>query len=122
MSSAINSVMLAIMREQIQQLLPDTCSILVKSVVSDGMGGQTTTWGTLSSGVACRVDIYQGREQVAGAGIQAFVRTILSLPYDTTITEAHRVLHGGVTYAVVAPPNSDASWLAVKRVELEKVS
>jgi len=121
MSPAIDSTMLAAMREAIAELLPDTCSVLSKTSTPDGMGGQTTTWGTLST-VACRVDIQQGREQVAGGGVQAYVRTVLSLPYDTTITEAHRVYHGGVTYAVIEPPNTDQSWIAVKRVELEKVS
>lgn len=119
--TAIDNTMLAAMREAIAELLPDTGYILTRTYVSNGMGGGSYTWGT-SSAVSCRIDIQQGREQVTGGAVQAFSRTILSLPYDTTITEANRFLHNSVTYAVVVPPNTDQSWIAVKRVELERVS
>lgn len=120
--SAIDTAMLAAMRSAISsELLPDTCHVLSVTKTPDGQGGQTTTWGTASANVACRVDVQQGRELISGGGLQPFSSVMLSLPYDTTITEANRVLHGGVTYAVVAPPNTDQSWIAVKRVMLEKV-
>jgi len=116
---AIDSTMLSVMREAISQLLPDTCSILTVTRTPDGMGGQTETYGTTSA--SCRLDVISGMETVVGGAVQPYVRTMLSLPYDTTITEANRVVHGGVTYAVVTPPNSDQSWIAVKRVTLERI-
>lgn len=112
---------LAGMRDTIELLLPDTCNILSKSSTPDGEGGMVDTWGTIGTAIACRLDVKMGREQVTGGAIQPYIKTMLSLPYDTTITEAHRVEHGGLTYAVVAPPNNDQSWKAVTRVELERL-
>lgn len=119
--SAIDTNMLAAMRTAISELLPDTCSILSLTSVSDGAGGQTETWGTASSGVSCRLDVTLTRELLTGGAIQPYIKTMLSVPYDTTITENNRVVHNSVTYAVVAPPNTNQSWNAVKRVELERV-
>lgn len=109
------------MRESINNLLPDTCNLLTVTSTADGQGGVTQTWGTASSSVACRLDVVSGREQIAGGALQPFIKTMLSLPHSTTITDAYRVEHGGITYAVIAPPNIDQSWIAVKRVELERV-
>jgi len=117
--TAIDSTMLSAMRSAIGELLPDTCSIITVTRTPDGMGGQTETFGTASA--SCRLDVISGMETVIGGALQPYVRTMLSLPYDTTITEANRVVHGGVTYAVTAPPNSDQSWIAVKRVTLERI-
>jgi head-tail adaptor len=114
--------MLAAMRSAIADLLPDTCVILSITETPDGAGGVTQSWGTLSSGVSCRLDVKSGMEQVAGGALVPYKRTMLSVPYDTTITEAHRVVHSGGTYNVIAPPNTGQSWIAVKRVELERVN
>lgn len=37
------------------EALPSTCSISRKTSVSDGMGGYTETWATLTASVACRL-------------------------------------------------------------------
>jgi hypothetical protein len=118
--SAIDTAMLSAMRSAIADLLPDSCAILSATDTPDGAGGVTQTWGTAST-VTCRLDVKNNRQLEIGGGVRSFIETMLSVPYDTTVTEANRVLHGGVTYAVVAPVNSDASWLAVKRVKLERV-
>lgn len=111
---------LAFMRESIGELLPDTCYILSETSTPNGQGGITQTWATAGTS-DCRVDVKQVREQLTGGGVQYYTQTMLSLPYNTTITAANRVSHGGNTYAVVTPPNSDQSWMAVKRVVLELV-
>lgn len=116
----MDTAMLAAMREAISELLPDTCTVMSLSATPDGMGGQTETWGTASANVSCRLDVKEVSQSIAGAGMKSFVKTMLSVPYDTAITEANQVIHGGITYAVVAPTNSDQSWIAVKRVELER--
>lgn len=108
------------MRRLILDLLPDTCDILSMTKVSDGQGGQTTTWAAASSGVACRLDMQQGREMVAGGALQPFTSFVLSLPYDTAIATTNRVTHNDVTYAVTSV-NNNQSWIAVKRVMLELV-
>lgn len=118
--TAIDTAMLAAMREAIGELLPDTCSILTLTRTADGMGGMTETWGTAYSGVDFRLDVKTGVEQVVGGGLKPFTSYKGSLPYDTTITSADRILHSGVTYAVTSV-NTSQSWKAVVRVDLEKV-
>ncbi len=117
---AIDTAMLSAMREAISELLPDSCNILSLTSTSDGAGGYSEAWGTVTA-VSCRLDVKEMRDIVSGGAVQSYIKTMLSVPYDTSITEVNRVEHGGVTYAVVAPPNSDQSWIAVKRVELELV-
>ncbi len=117
---AIDTAMLSAMREAIGELLPDTCNILSLTSTSDGAGGYSETWGTMTTS-SCRLDVKEVRDIVSGGAVQSYIKTMLSVPYDTSITELNRVEHGGVTYAVVAPTNSDQSWIAVKRVELERV-
>jgi head-tail adaptor len=117
----LTSAELAFMRDSIEQLLPDTCNILSVTRTPDGQGGMTETWGTAGTAITCRVDIKQVREQQSGGAVQYYTQTMLSLPYDTTITAANRVEHGGNTYAVITPANTDQSWIAVKRVALELV-
>jgi hypothetical protein len=116
--TAIDTAMLSAMRSAIGELLPDTGYILTGTITPDSEGGVTTSWGTTGT-TTCRVDISNKRELLSGGAIQPFTRTILSVPYDTTITNANRFVHGAVTYAVVTPSNNDQSWIAVKRLELE---
>ena len=112
---------LTVMRDTIELLLPDTCMIVSVTRASDGAGGKTETLGTVGTSIPCRLDVKMGRKELTGGAIQPYVKTMLSLPYDQTITESHRVEHGGLTYKVIAPPNTNQSWISVKRVELERM-
>jgi SPP1 family predicted phage head-tail adaptor len=116
----IDTAMLAAMREAIEQLLPDTCNILTATETADGQGGISASWGTTYGTVSCRLDMNTGREQVIGGGLQPFTKYMLSLPYNTTITTADRVEVNSTTYTVTSV-NLNQSWMAVKRVELEKL-
>lgn len=114
---------LAYMRESIAELLPDTCNILSVTETADGQGGISQTWGTASASVSCRIDVIRDPrmdELRAGASVRNFQATFLSLPYSATVTVSNRVEHGGLTYNVVST-NTDQSWIAVKRVELERI-
>lgn len=116
----ITSAEIAIMRDTIELLLPDTCNILSVTTSPDGMGGVTQTWGTASSNVSCRLDMKSGRELVTGGALQPYTSYKLSLPYDATIIEGNRVVHNSITYAVTSVNNAQ-SWQAVTRVDLEVV-
>jgi SPP1 family predicted phage head-tail adaptor len=109
------------MRDAIESLFPDTCTLLTPSQSSDGAGGFTTTWGTASANVACRLDTREGRETLFNGSVRPFNTFILSLPYDTVITEAYRVRVGSTLYNVT-DVNNNVSWNVVKRVQLEEVS
>lgn len=107
------------MREAINLLLPDTAQIITITQTPNGMGGYTESRATAAA-VAFRLDVSSGQEQIAGGALQPYTRYKGSLPYDTTITTTQQLLHSGVTYAVIAV-NTSQSWIAVRRVDLEKI-
>ncbi len=106
------------MRADINSLLPDTGTITVLTKVSDGQGGQTESWATLKANVACRVDAQSGDEVLNSETLKPHHRYMLTVPYDTTITTAHRFVHGGQTYNIISV-NVDQSWIGCKRCVLE---
>ncbi len=112
---------LATMRDTIELLMPDTCNVCTITNVPDGEGGSTQTRGTSGTAIPCRLDVVQGREQVTGGAIQPYISYMLSLPYDTTVAEENIIEHSGVDYFVKSI-NLSQSWIAVRRVELERAS
>lgn len=114
----LTSAELTAMRDAINQLMPQTCNILTVTLAADGQGGNTQTWGTAYSSVSCRLDVVSGMEQVTGGALQPYTHAMLSVPYDTTITQSDRVEVGSNTYAIKTV-NVDQGWIAVKRCELE---
>jgi hypothetical protein len=115
---------LEMMRSTIEEMLPDTCNILSEALAPDGQGGQTSTWGTVSTAISCRLDeaTQTGRTQLvpAGAALREAHRYILSLPHDTVIAAHDRVEISTATYNVVSV-NDDVSWHAVMRATLELI-
>ena len=110
---------LTAIRTEIGNLLPDTCSILTPAYTSDGAGGQTVTYGTVT-GVTCRLDALSGDESVSAGAVQSFGRYVLTIPTSGTIVPTNQVVHGGITYNVISV-NTDASWQACKRSIVEMV-
>lgn len=107
------------MRAAINQLLPDACYVLTATNVSDGAGGVTVSWGTTGT-TTCRLDVVSGMEQLTGGAIQPYTKYMVSLPYDTTLTQSNRIKVGTNTYSVKSI-NLGQSWSAVARVEVEKI-
>lgn len=107
------------MRADLVTLLPDTCNILSVSLAPDGQGGMTETWGTAYASVSCRLDPIRGSENVTAANLQDFHAYQLTVPYDTTLTEQNRVVHGGVTYNIVTV-GADKSWPISRRARVER--
>lgn len=123
--SILNAADIAYMQDTIADMLPDVCNILSEALASDGQGGQTSTWGTASTSIACRLDEQTGTRNnqlvpAAGAGLREAHRFILSLPYDTVIGANDRVEIGSYTYHVVSV-NDRISWEAVTRAVLELI-
>lgn len=109
------------MREAVGDLFPDRCALLTVTRTSDSQGGFTEAWGTATRSVPCRVDQMVGSERLTDGSLRAFTSLELALPWDTTITEAYRVEHGGYTYNVVNA-NLDQSWQVEKHILLERQS
>lgn len=108
------------MRRAINDLLPGTCNILSLTRTSDGQGGWTEAWGTATTGVSCRLDNVTKREQLSGAAVQHFTGWVLTVPYDTTITQSQRVEIGSTQYNVRGI-DSGKSWTASLRLDVEAV-
>ncbi len=120
MSSTLTSAELAQMRTDLEDvMLPDTCTILSGTQTVDGQGGGTLTWGTTTTGVKCRVDFLSGDEAVFGGQLKPFVGFNLTVPHNTTLTTANRVIHGTITYNV-SEIDTGKSWALYLRARLEK--
>ena len=121
--TAIDTAMLAAMRTAIGELLPDTCNVVSITNTSDGEGGVTKTRATTGTSIACRLDteqsIYSG-ERLTGGAIQPYLTYVMSLPYNTVISEANIIEHSSTDYAVKTI-NKGQSWKAVVRVQLERM-
>ena len=123
MTSTLTAAEIASMRASLEDIgLPDTCTILSGTSVSDGQGGMTITWGTTNTGIACRLDAVQmrGREMIAGAAVQFFHGYVLTVPFSATITAANRVEHGGYTYEIKSV-DYGKSWALGKTCEVERI-
>ena len=120
MSIALTVKELAQMRADIEDLMPDVCSILSVAYTSDGEGGMTEAWGTALADVACRVDYRSGSEKMTGGAIQPYNKAVISLPYTTALTTKHRVKLDDFVWAVLSV-NEGQSWDVVRRAELERV-
>lgn len=120
MSIGLTARELAQMRADIEGLLPDTCTILSATRVSDGEGGTETSWGTALANVPCRVDYKSGTEYTAGAAVQSYSKAVLSLPYRTAIDTSNRVEIDDFVWAVISV-NAGQTWEAVRRAEIERI-
>ena len=118
----LDSTDLSGMRDALEQLMPDTCTILSQTNTSDGQGGWVTTWGTVAVNVKCRID--PGRkemyERVNGATLQPYSWWWLTLPWNQAIDETYRVVVNGDTYNVVNH-DDNKSWQATTRAVVQKV-
>jgi hypothetical protein len=108
---------LTAMQATIATLLPDSCSILTPTIVSNGSGGTTTTWGTATA--SCRLDMLSGNESLSAGAIQSFQRGVMTLPTSATVTPTCKLVHGGITYNVISC-DPDKSWPTCKRAIVEK--
>ena len=119
--SLLTDADLTFMRDTIEEMFPDTCSILSETLLSDGQGGVSSSWGTVSSKVPCRLDDKPAALNqlpfVAGGEKEAH-QYQLSLASSATITAGDMVELNSLTYHVVSV-NINQSWRAVSRAVVE---
>ena len=108
------------MRDEIDDLLPDTCNILTLTMTKDGQGGWAEAWGTTTANQPCRFDNVTASERLGGGAIQPFHAYWVSFPHDTTITAEQRIEKGSDTFAVTSVDDVK-SWNAVVRVWAELI-
>lgn len=102
---------LSYLRDALESLMPDTCTILSKTVTVDTAGGVIETWGTASTSI-CRVDEVSGIMPMEGGGLQPYTKQELHVPYDTVITADNEVIWNTKTYRI-DPPTVN-SWQTEK--------
>ena len=117
--TTLSSSDLEYMRSSIELLFPDTCNVLSNSGTADAMGGKTDAWGTALTSVSCRLDTISGNAISANGGLVSFQKLVFSMPHDTAVTTANRIVHSSNTYNVIAV--NIGSWLACKRAEVELI-
>lgn len=94
------------MQATMDDSLPDTCTLVVDTLTSDGAGGHTAAPGSPVS-VACRVSPLRLTRSSANAEALEVARVIeqslwlITMPYGTTIGPAYRIGHTGRTFEVV---------------------
>src|SRR5262245_7062996 len=115
---------LAIIQGDAQQAMPDTATILRRTLTSDSQGGQTQSYSSVGTSV-CRLAFFGGNRPVIpdteqAGKIDPKERYIATLPYNASILETDRLTINSVTYEIVSalPTRSyeTARRLLVKRV------
>lgn len=115
----ITAAQLAYMREKVNALMPDTGYVISLAYTPDGYGGVVETWGTAGT-ISCRVDPLRGGEILQGGAIQPFHGFQLTAPYNTVLSEAHRLKVGTETYAIKSL-DSDKSDAVSLRAVMERL-
>lgn len=103
-----------------ERYLPDTAVIQGGTLVSDGGGGYTGTFGNRGT-VPARIAPLggMGAEGQIGGRISAEADVLITLPADTDVTTDDRIVIGDSTYDVVMIRTR--SWETTRRVECKEV-
>jgi hypothetical protein len=97
---------LAGMRDTLTASLPDTCTLVVDTLTSDGAGGETTTASSPVT-VACRVSPLRLTRSSKDAEVVQSGRVIeeslwtITMPTGTTVDPRYRISNGSRTFEVV---------------------
>lgn len=93
---------IAEMRATLDESLPDTAAVTRRIDASDGAGGATTTWSTVTE-TLCRIGPVSARDQrIVGATIAALANYTLTVTAGTDVRAADRIAVGARTFAVKA--------------------
>lgn len=119
----LDSEELATMRSDSQEFLPETCSILRRTIADDGIGGQTVTTVTFEN-IPCMMSpataITSNEREDAGRVTSSLVWK-LTVAYNQSIELSDRVLWKGRTFEVI-DNTEDRSWVLSNRVTLVEES
>lgn len=107
------------MRNALESVMPSYCNLGTLTYSVDGAGNTTSTFGTQTANVKCRLDAMDTREQVAGGGVQVYNRYKLTIPYYESLTSGMQVEVDGTKYNVIG--NIFGNWYTCKRFVVEKI-
>ena len=95
----ISAADLARMRAQANELLPDTCTIQTKTATADSIGGESYSWANAATGVACRLNRADKRNDPRPYGERMNIEAdwVVSLAHDRTVTIDQRIVVNSLT-------------------------
>jgi hypothetical protein len=110
------------MRTMAEATLTQTCTIERPALAADGEGGQTVTYSTVGSGVACRV----AREKTAGlaarrAGLTGIDMYLLKLASTQDVAAGDRVTVDSLAYSVEVVQDAHA-WATLTVCEITRIT
>jgi hypothetical protein len=123
----IGATTLADLRTRAEAMLGDTCTITRPgSPTTDAVGGETTTFATVASGVACLLrPAGAGDERVVGGGTTAVATWVVRLPAGTDVRAADRITTtvGAETRTLeVLPPVGGSSYELLRTVGCSEIA
>jgi SPP1 family predicted phage head-tail adaptor len=96
----LSAAELSEIRDDVSDLLPDTCVVTRVTRVRNDSGGWTET--TVDSDpIACRLGPVSGRERVLGGRVVEESDAVMTFAHDADIRGSDRITHDGSTYEVV---------------------
>lgn len=102
-SDSVTATELTDLRSDAATWLDLTCDIQRATTAADAWGGQSASWATLSSGVACGLARpSQAIMQQYASKVGSMQVWLVSLPYGTTIAEGDRLTVDSQTLLVQA--------------------
>lgn len=107
------------MRDVAEQTFDGTAVIQALTYSSDGGGGGTSTWSA-SGTVACHLSPIRGDEREIAERIASDADWIVTVPAETSVTTAHRVVIAGVTFNVQAA-RAPRTWEITRRLEVREI-
>lgn len=118
----ISDSLLANMRAGVEARLPDSVEIQAVDNASDGAGGWSSTWTTVTGGaVAGRVDPLTNRDGVALQLAQEQINDMrrLTVPYDAPLEAGERVLYNAEAWEIVSRDDNH-SWNVSRRAVIKR--
>lgn len=108
------------MRAVLADSLPDVCVIQTLGGTVDANGEGAASW-TNAGTVACRIAPTAGDERLHSDRISEDADWIITLPAETAITPASRIVSAGVSFNVTAV-RAPRSYEVSRRVEATEVT
>lgn len=127
MSIGLTTEELTNIRADVNDLMPDTCTIQQVTYANDAIGAPARSFSTRAADVICRLDpidsvTLTGHEVVSSK--KNYIITegmfMLTLKNDQAIEETDRIVHNSVSYEVVHV-DDDKSWQASVRCVLKTI-
>lgn len=124
---ALTSDELSDIRDDVGDLMPDTCTISLVTETADTIGYPARVYTTRASNVTCRMDpitstsltgieyVSKQKNYIVTEGMY-----MLTLPHGTTIQETDRVTYNSQTFDV-EHVDDDKSWRASVRCLVKKI-